>query len=1307
MAKIGNYEILDELHLTPHGSVSRARRADGERGLFAIKRLTLPVEEPGEPRWELQMFLDRARAQQQVVAGGATCWAAVHDLGMDSDSAYFVTDYHPLCVQRLIDSRVPVKAAALHAVIKAAVQGLAEMKAIRGRAHGNLKGSNVLIAGRDLPGARVLLADPASNAQAAKSGESGDAYALGALICGLVLYRDPANARWPLQSSSEWSRLGRRGDTWRRLCNELLSPVPGDRPNLAEIERRVQALRPRRKLPVRKIMTAVLVPLIVIGSALAVLSLLDHSARKRFCQTKRDWFARYAQAAEDSARRARWESDLDLRQLLAEAPVGQVSRIKCDDGKFLRYSIGDYRTVRAANAAAAQVQREMSGRWRVVIRTQELRDKFAERGWSQPDWYLGQLIDATRPAPGADVAGGIDRLLLAAPHVEAGLAMADSHWKQFSDRLSQIQAARDPVLTALATMLRKSAASDVRLTAGGFTGLDKLNADIEQADRLAEALRTTWPTNVDREHFDPEVAARINLKKVEPRDVDTWLALVYANAYRRTEAANAARDLRQHLVDTTNLVIRANLASDEAPPFDAARQQAALAVANFEQLPFTQQSIDSGAFSRKRDEVRNQIDALRKYYHPETPEDWLKTLPAVATGSQHINQRWQAWRKALDECLPAMARNSDVFLANQQATEQLRAVLVSLDQGFSPAPSLPVETYTAVARLRREQAIETLLMPLDPRAPKLDADAVKHAQDAYGKWSAELVGLSRDFPIGQELLTLDDRPDQKWKTKDPGFWNDPLVQALVKDDLARLSRLAALSSASREQLVKSAGSDVTEVALAAWRLLGAHGIDPPWPSQSNELTAELKIRQQLSQAIKYLKNPADAQAPNADLAEQGPIRWKRFARAATSEAMLQNAWNRQGSFGIDASAIAKLPAALRFDLFLALLRQAMSGGEDAGIRQALGGLQSAAADIKDRPEMGMLAARLARVEAKEPFADEKPGDVFKLALPGVKEAVQFRRVEPRAGHPFYLCTTEVSMGQFVAVIENTHTWVQAKLLPWNCQPGKTDDRGGPRVWQWSDQPGALMESPRYWYAPDEENDYPPAFRAGRFNRNSLSEAQGGNPSPDHPMQYISAQGALFYAGLCGCRLPTPAEWSVAYALYEKSVPPERWNLRDRTWEEQRAYVASTGASRWPDEGIFSVNASADSIGRNATSRPGNDGTLFFRPVGATDANVFQHLVGNVGEFVCDASEFFDAASDKKTADGVQRFVDEAPHSFFVIGGSALSAPEVPVDKPLPVTRTDAGYADVGLRLAFTAPSRSLAEKVKWLLGEQGYLFGEK
>jgi hypothetical protein len=100
-------------------------------------------------------------------------------------------------------------------------------------------------------------------------------------------------------------------------------------------------------------------------------------------------------------------------------------------------------------------------------------------------------------------------------------------------------------------------------------------------------------------------------------------------------------------------------------------------------------------------------------------------------------------------------------------------------------------------------------------------------------------------------------------------------------------------------------------------------------------------------------------------------------------------------------------------------------------------------------------------------------------------------------------------------------------------------------------------------------------------------------------------------------------------------------------------------------------------------------------------------VGNVAEFTCDAPDLFDAlpAEQKRTAQAVARFaaMAAAAKKLSVIGGSALSDPSLKVDEPYLVTSPAEPYADVGFRLAFTAPAQSVAERLRWALDEQPYV----
>jgi hypothetical protein len=290
-------------------------------------------------------------------------------------------------------------------------------------------------------------------------------------------------------------------------------------------------------------------------------------------------------------------------------------------------------------------------------------------------------------------------------------------------------------------------------------------------------------------------------------------------------------------------------------------------------------------------------------------------------------------------------------------------------------------------------------------------------------------------------------------------------------------------------------------------------------------------------------------------------------------------------------------------------------------------------------------------------------------------------------------------------VDAAHAWEQCRQLPWAYRLGQPDPRRGPRVWEWS---AAGMSWPQLWLASDEDNDFAPHLRAERFNRMLLSNAAGGMPTADHPMQQISAETALWFAAICGCRLPTPGEWQEAFEQYEKNDPPQQWNLRDLTWELQRQYVSSGKISPptplWPYEDIFPAQGGRVSLINDMRTRTTNDGALFFRPVGINGGSVFHHLVGNVAQFLCAEPKKFDEMRRKNSLVALRDFVREPAGSLYVIGGSALSPPDAPVDKPLPVVRADQGYADVGLRLAFTAPPGSIFQKVKWALEGKDYLW---
>jgi formylglycine-generating enzyme required for sulfatase activity len=430
--------------------------------------------------------------------------------------------------------------------------------------------------------------------------------------------------------------------------------------------------------------------------------------------------------------------------------------------------------------------------------------------------------------------------------------------------------------------------------------------------------------------------------------------------------------------------------------------------------------------------------------------------------------------------------------------------------------------------------------------------------------------------------------------------------------------------------------------------------------------------------------------------------------------MLASAAELQQAFGVDSGQFGSLAPEARFNLSLLEIRRHMQDASEDRLRPLVAQLTAAARELKDPTVATDLSRRLARLGEKEPFAAAARGDEFTLKPAGADVPVTFHRIKPQGRRPFFLATTELSFAQFSAIVSANTAWDDLRSLVWSPQPGELGDpRRGPRVWEWVMRPAPQMYPTQLWLFPEEANDFPEALRdprVGKFNSAVLREAAGGMPSDRHPVQYVPPVAAIYVAGLAGCRLPTTAEWRAAYDGFEKAVPAAEWNLRDQTWQLERDRLAKVGSAggengnRGPhaaDDGIYLPPAPKVATGASAKALPHRDGTLFFRPADGPGGRTFRHLVGNVAEIVCDASEPFEQLTDR-TAQRVRVFAADPSVALFVIGGSALSPPESPNDEPLPV-KPDGAYADVGFRLAFTAPSKNLAEKLEWVLAGQGFV----
>jgi hypothetical protein len=1307
MPILGRYEVLNELHAGSAVSVSRAKLADGKAANFVVKWLHPRNIDAEALRSQVDAFLERARLQQRVGASPNTRhWAPIRYLGKLPIGAFYVTDYFPASADNWIADPAPVSAAALGLLVSSVVEGLRELRGAANRAHGRLKATNVLI-GRSKSGdTRIVLTDPGSAAEAQRVGENGDLHALGELIHLLVTRRLPApEDQGSVAPDEGWDRLGRNGEAWRQLCSDLLTPqAEPTEGHLEELAGVVEGFNKRHKRNLGKwgIRAAIAATLLVVTA-----TVLDYAAQRSFCRSRADWLDAFAAAIADPARAQRYQGDPALRQAMQDTAEAERGAPPSGYGLFdLRP--WNFPELRARLAAVHRVREDLSpAQWSVAAGLLAAQHDFESHGWTQSASFVAGKLAQLTSRPGPDLATTVDQLPVFAATIDAQRPPLEKRWSDLDDASRKLENSGDAYLATFGALLRRSAADALRLGDSGFEGVASVADDDVLADQLVAALKAGYPKNIDAQRFFDDVTSRMNLAKLGLLDARHWIDREPQYVHQDDQTGPVVAELERNLRQNLQKVAAANPAAADLVSAEGERQSIQRLMDDFAQAHFIVKDFNDGTFAAQRGQIDARIAALLVHVRVDDPKPWLKALPTVATRSDVINAYWEDWKHVLETNTAEMERRGDIFHKFKKQTERLQTALISLDADFPAPPTDLSAPFAAAARQQRESELGRILADLDPSDPAPWMTNKNTLIDDYRQWCTNLTALGKQFPLRSELLTLSDEPDKAWSANQPKFWNDPMIRGLVAKDLDRLKQLRALRDLGRSDLIDAATESTNpEISFAAWQLLGGPAVYPAWPTQSGELETEADLRGKLATMVAAIKNPATRSGPLAALAQQREVRWRRFVEAARNDVMLEQALSLTAAFGNEAQLIPALPPAAQFDVALYRSRQLTDRADEKTTAATVAELEHAAHLLPPAAGLQPLLDRLARLATKEPFADHNPGDRFNLNLPGLPKPFVFQRVEPEGARPFYLCTTAVSFGQFAGVIGSLNAWDQAAAFPWGADPNKRDTRRGPRVWEWVQRPSLQMVTPLLWFFPEDDNDFAPIFRIDRFNRTAVSDDVGGNPSPDHPMQQIPAEAALYYAGLCGCRLPTADEWRSAYAIFERTVPAERWNLRDQTWNDQLQYAAaSTGPNvRWPDEGIFIPDGITVPTGAAAKARDENDGTLFFRKVGAAGGGTFHQLIGNVAQFLCDAPEAFDAWQDKNTPAGIRRFLDENPNSLYVIGGSALSPPDVPLQTPLPVTHTDVGYSDVGLRLAFTAPAHSPAERLRWALADQSYFW---
>jgi formylglycine-generating enzyme required for sulfatase activity len=720
--------------------------------------------------------------------------------------------------------------------------------------------------------------------------------------------------------------------------------------------------------------------------------------------------------------------------------------------------------------------------------------------------------------------------------------------------------------------------------------------------------------------------------------------------------------------------------------------------------------------------------------HKDLPEpNEPSALPAILA----------AWRSRRETVLHQIEQNPDQLTVLSAQVPRLRVAFRRLNAALRADPALPSNDpqpwhaeFEKAATHGRELRLADVLHSLPPEgtsaaAVKLLDDYCSQQAEDYKKWCERVamirIGLGhlndglRACYLPDETPPGSDRSVRQWLAdcRPQGSAGPAPWDSILDDADARIRQLDGLGQHKPTALAAAIPGAEPVVVLAAWRQLGK--LADLWPATLTDLQSELTIEQTLADTVLPLRTDLKAEL---DAARR--LRWDNHLRLA-ARAGAASIQETCGWIAKNADRLAvkpqDMPAWFRFDLLLYRYKN------DKALRTEYARLRAEAKTLPPSPAVSGFftsfdqrnkpwAPLISPERAPVPLGFPRPlGDAISYTALDGRVKLTFIRVQPRdtGVPPFYLSTTEVSIGVFGNVIAQGtpgRYYNQVKvLLPHADSP---DRWVGPHGWEMDGDRRVIIPRQNRWC-----DDY--QFKNG----------QRPLPRPDHPMQYVTPEAALYLARLIGCRLPTAAEWREAYELSAQratSNPAEYgwttigWKLRDGLWDEERNQSAAIAAIRWLDDGVFNVSeqtlgtharaeswATAGWVERlqkeHATTITGipeairqkggrtnaliQNNTVLFRETSYNFNQSFHDLVGNVAEFVLDPESAIRAEAELPPEDAgkVTAFFQNSGTRVFVIGGSALSPPELGFDQPLPVSdeRAKDGFTDVGFRLAFTDP----------------------
>ena len=591
------------------------------------------------------------------------------------------------------------------------------------------------------------------------------------------------------------------------------------------------------------------------------------------------------------------------------------------------------------------------------------------------------------------------------------------------------------------------------------------------------------------------------------------------------------------------------------------------------------------------------------------------------------------------------------------------------------------------------------------------------------------------------------------------WWRNAHIQAALKPKVALLQQLAAINTASAVTLsadYRMALSDAANKALfvrAIWQRVGAI---PDAPGNSL-LVLERRIPTQLEQLVQA--EPALTAARKRVLLEQlqrqYPLRWQQRMNQSRTAAMVSQTIAAAADYHLtlahtpqldDLAALKTLTAQARFNILLYQFSMQSSGVKTPGMAKNLAtGMHQLLTQALSEPAMESLQdvaevtafdqGLQAIIKAKANQAQQPSGPALAgwkqtktpdhgraFTSPSGNHTLAFRLMNPNGVKRFYLCTTDLSVGEFLDAVNSSHNLIQKPSNSFYNLIKPNGNYFGPHTWVYNETIGQAQLA-QHWFTNTNQIYNAPRYPTNMLAKTGghLSKASGGPPNLNDPVQYLPPKAAVYVAALLGCRLPTASEWQEAFAINGMKHFPSA-HVPGKTLAAYVAYLKSVNSTRdarlptpryW-DLYNYAVPAMAPFLHQYG---PSKNPVLWFEPVTSGQAqDVFTDLVGNVAVYVFNDTSTY--RQSLKTwfknpttfnSGAINKFVTPAAlKNMLVIGGSALAplgtiSPAAPAAINWHLRRTGRGFADVGLRLAYDPRVLTPQERLAALVRRNWYL----